>query len=430
MRFILSCLCLSVLTWTLPAVDKIGRSPELPDTMPWDLIQLSEVPEFRWEDEKSPIRSLIYTGENYLGEPTEVFAFYASPETIGGNVAGEREYPGIVLVHGGGGTAFAEWVWLWANRGYAAFAMDLSGHRPVAPLFDKETGEFLEDRGLSAEFRKQRKRLDFAGPDQGRDQKFGSIGGETDDDWPFHAIAAVIRGHTLLRSFREVDHARTAITGISWGGYTTCIAASIDNRFAAAVPVYGCGFLHEGESVQKPAIEDAEFPEEWVKLYDPSSYLGACRVPIFFVNGDRDIHYPLDSYVKSYSLVKGPRTIRIEVGMGHSHRAGWAPEEIGLFVDSRCKNGDALAIVGKPERNGKSVEVTYQAVVPLKSAKLNYTLDEGPLAKRVWKSIDANVTDDKITCGLPPKGTKIWLFSTIDERDAEVTSEVVFEKLE
>lgn len=27
--------------------------------------------------------------------------------------------------------------------------------------------------------------------------------------------------------------------------YMTCIAAGLDNRFKAAVPVYGCGFLHE-----------------------------------------------------------------------------------------------------------------------------------------------------------------------------------------
>ena len=32
---------------------------------------------------------------------------------------------------------------------------------------------------------------------------------------------------------------------ISWGGYLTCIVAGLDNRFKAAVPVYGYGFLHE-----------------------------------------------------------------------------------------------------------------------------------------------------------------------------------------
>ena len=32
-------------------------------------------------------------------------------------------------------------------------------------------------------------------------------------------------------------------TGVSWGGYLTCIASSLDPRFAFAAPVYGCGAL-------------------------------------------------------------------------------------------------------------------------------------------------------------------------------------------
>ena len=47
-----------------------------------------------------------------------------------------RNFPGVVLIHGGGGTAFADWVYLWAKRGYAAIAMDLNGSRPPEAEFD------------------------------------------------------------------------------------------------------------------------------------------------------------------------------------------------------------------------------------------------------------------------------------------------------
>ena len=50
--------------------------------------------------------------------------------------------------------------------------------------------------------------------------------------------------------------------------------------------------------------------------------LPACRVPIFFVNGTNDFAYPLDSYMKSYALVPGPRNIRITVNMPHGHSQG------------------------------------------------------------------------------------------------------------
>ncbi|MEM6916735.1 MAG: dienelactone hydrolase family protein, partial [Verrucomicrobiota bacterium] len=189
-----------------------------------------------------------------------------------------QKVPGIVLIHGGGGTAFSDWVWLWAKRGYAAIAMDLSGRRPPAPAFDENEGK-LRDTHHS---RDDRVRLEKGGLDHTPEEKFNSIGGVRDDDWPFHAVANVMKAHTLLRSFPEVDPDKTAVTGISWGGYTTCLAASIDDRFKAAVPVYGCGFLHEGESVQKKSIDSlGDRLEDWVAAYDPSSHLGKCTVPTF-----------------------------------------------------------------------------------------------------------------------------------------------------
>ncbi len=403
--------------------DKILPAPELPASSPWDLLELSQVPEFRWTDEKKPIRSLIYEGAKLFGEKTEVFAFYATPETIGGNASSEGEYPAVVLVHGGGGTAFAEWVWLWANRGYAAVAMDLSGHRPPAPVFDPDTGQLLEDLGFDP---KGRKRLEYGGPDQGHQQKFDSIGGEVSDDWPYHAVANVIRAHSLIRSFREINVRRTAVTGISWGGYTTCLVASIDNRFAAAVPVYGCGFLHEGESVQKPAIDNLDLRDEWVKTYDPSRYLRACRVPIFFVNGTNDKHYPLDSYARSYSLVQGPRNLRIQVNMPHSHRAGWVPDEIGLFIDQYCRDGKPLPVIGNPKREGNIVVAGIENTDGIKQATLHYTADRGPLVKRKWKQQPAALKEGKITAPMPSETPTIWLLSATSERGAMVTSEVVF----
>ncbi|MCS6243430.1 MAG: acetylxylan esterase [Opitutus sp.] len=77
---------------------------------------------------------------------------------------------------------------------------------------------------------------------------FGQIDEPIEDQWTFHAVSAVVRAHSLLRSFHQVDPARIGVTGVSWGGYLTCIAAGIDHRFAFAAPVYGCGFLTENST--------------------------------------------------------------------------------------------------------------------------------------------------------------------------------------
>ncbi len=398
---------------------------ELTSQQAWDLESLRQPPTVTWLDEKSPIRSLVYESEPYQGRTSQVFAFYATPGILSGDVSGDHDLPAVVLVHGGGGTAFAEWVELWAKRGYAAIAMDLGGHRPPSPGFDEKTGALVVDR---SRVRDERQRLESGGPNQGHPEKFETIGGSVDDDWPYHAVASVIRAHSLIRSFDEVDAERTAMTGISWGGYLTCLVASVDDRFKAAVPVYGCGFLHEGESVQKVSIDrlGPERAAEWVRRYDPSSFLGSCRVPIMFVNGTNDKHYPLDSYAKSYGLVRGPRQLRIEVRMPHGHVPGWHPKEIGLFVDQHINRGTRLPSLGHPQSTEEGIVVPFESHEPLVAAHIHSTQDSGPLVDREWHSVQASVQNGRVVAPSPPAETTIWLVSVTDQRDAMVSTEAVF----
>jgi dienelactone hydrolase len=399
----------------------------------------------KWLRQDQPIHSLTYAGEKYQGHDTEVFAFYASPITLGEAKAGTK-FPGVVCIHGGGGTAFAEWVQLWAKRGYAAIAMDLNGSRPPEVEFD------AKGVAIGNGHRGTRTRLPNGGPPHGHPEKFDCImTADTSDDWPFHAAASVMRAHSLLRSFPEVDAEHTAVTGISWGGYTTCLVASLDDRFKAAVPVYGCGFLHEGESVQKPSIDKlGEHKAKWVKEYDPGSLLPRCRVPIFFVNGTNDVHYVLDSYMKSYNVIPGEKHIRIQVKMPHGHPPGWAPQEIGIFIDSKCKGitpvvgakdglktEQPLPTLGEPVIKADEIEVSCKAWVNnIKKAELNYTTDAGLRSKREWKSLQAKITMNsltmsppvfgyKITAPKPPSEANTWYLSVTDSRDAMVSTKVV-----
>ena len=98
----------------------------------------------------------------------------------------------MVCVHGGGETAFKEWVEIWVSRGYAAIAMDLSGR--------DESGN----------------RLSTGGPDQDHGAKFSTIS-DWQDMWTYQSTAAVVRSNSLLRSIPTVDPLRVGITGISWG---------------------------------------------------------------------------------------------------------------------------------------------------------------------------------------------------------------------
>jgi cephalosporin-C deacetylase-like acetyl esterase len=331
---------------------------------------------------------------------------------LAGDGSADKDLPAVVLIHGGGGTAFAEWVRLWAERGYAAIAMDLAGHRPVA--------------GQNPHARTNRTRLPNGGPNQGDPEKFGSIDKAPGEQWPYHAVAAVLRAHSLIRSFPEVDADRTAVTGISWGGYLTCIVSGVDSRFKAAVPVYGCGFLHENSVwLNRFAKMTPEQRRRWITLWDPSQYLPAVGMPILFVNGTNDFAYPLDSYMKSYDAVPGEKSLRVTVNMPHSHPAGWAPQEIGLFIDSHLRDGTALPAVGAPSGDGEVVRVAVESPVTCARAALHLTTDTGPINKRTWQTQAAAIDGTTITSPSPPPETTAWFLTVTDRRGATVSSRVV-----
>ena len=102
-------LCGAALLAEEPATTTIIPASELPASLPWDLATLSQPPAVEWLDETSPVRSLLYAGEPFQGHATRVFAYYATPASIGGGVdPGEAAaattkgpWPGVVLVHGG-----------------------------------------------------------------------------------------------------------------------------------------------------------------------------------------------------------------------------------------------------------------------------------------------------------------------------------------
>ncbi|MBN2376799.1 MAG: alpha/beta fold hydrolase [Sedimentisphaerales bacterium] len=381
----------------------IYPAKSLPVTTPWDLVSLSEVPEYEWSDRESSVCSFYYEGENYKDKPTRVFAYYASPATLNAKSTEGETYPAVVLVHGGGGTAFKEWVELWARRGYAAIAMDLAGCGPDL------------------------KRLLDGGPGQSDEVKFGGIEEPIEDQWTYHAVANVILAHSLIRSFTEVDANRTAVTGISWGGYLTCIVSGLDNRFKAAVPVYGCGFLHENSAwLSWFAKMSPQQKEKWVELWDPSRYIGSARMPVFFINGSSDFAYPLDSYAKTYGLVKGKRNLRVTVEMPHGHQQGWAPKEIGLFVDQYLKDGVPLPTVLSPKKTDGEFRATVESQAKLTSAQLHYTTGTEPINKLTWNTMAARIDGRQIIAPLPPEEATIWFFTVSDDRGAIVSSELVF----
>jgi dienelactone hydrolase len=406
-KSILIGLALSFLRGLAMGQTGLSLPPALEGRIPWDVETLSAAPDFEWVNQADPVWSLIYPGEEYEGKVTEVFAYYASPATLGGKNASAGEFPGIVLVHGGGGTAFQIWAREWAERGYAAIAMDLSGNQPLPhdqqdnPWGSKST------------------RLAAGGPKQGDENKFFRLDEAFTAQWQYHSVSNIIRAHSLIRSFPEVNVDRTAITGISWGGYLTNLVAGVDHRFAAAVPVYGCGFLQEGSAWDRQfdAIGIAG-TQRWVALWDPSSYVANATVPMLFINGTNDFAYFVENWQKTANLAKNAQYSLIPE-LKHSHFYGAAPEEIFRFIRTTLE--DKTEFISSIKLEEKGEKARYSISHASKEVYLAYTADDKRSPERNWQLIPLDKAKGEVTI---PEGAKLWYIHWIDESGNRRSSKV------
>ncbi len=348
------------------------------------------------------VTSLFYDGLPYQGKPTRVFAYVGIP-----NVSKGTRVPAMVLVHGGGGTAFDSWVRLWTSRGYAAIAMDLCGCVP---------------KGTYGNWRRH---PEGGPPGWGG---FDQIDQPEHDQWTYHAVADILLAHSLLRSYPEIDPKRIGITGISWGGYLTCIVSGIDKRFRFAVPVYGCGYLGE-DSVWLPDFENMgqSKAQKWLHQWDPSVYLKESTMPMLWVDGTNDFAYPPDSLQRSYRLPRGARAVCMRVRMPHGHGGpGENPEEIHAYADTYCLAGVPMAHITAEGNAGNHVWATYRSRNPIVKAELNFTTDAGKWQDRKWSTLPATVDikHHRVSADLPD-GVRVYYLNLIDSRDLIVSTEHV-----
>ncbi len=360
----------------------IGATAQVPEKL-WDMSVLTspprvfDSPQIRSSDTR--IRPLFFEGVPYRGKETRVFAWLGIPETKPG-----EKVPGIVLLHGGGGTAFESWVKLWVDRGYAAIAIDHFGSLPVP------------------ESESPRPRNPEGGP-VGGSAAFAQLGEPLADQWPHQAVAAAMRAHSLLLAQPEVDVARTGVTGISWGGYLTCLLAGLDERLEFAVPVYGCGHFEETTFAGVLRKLPPDQSELWYAQWDAKNYIPRIRIPTLWVNGTNDKFFWMSAWQKSFrEMPEYLRTTALRVGMKHGHPPDGDPPEVLAFVNSIVCGGNHLPKVTGFRRVGSEVVVDFETPLPLSKAELVYTSDtQSPWQKRVWEAIPAEIGGASARAVLP-----------------------------
>lgn len=268
----------------------------------------------------------FYTRGSPKGElPPEFLPIWGVPESA----SPANPVPAVVLVHGGGGHAFAEWVRIWNERGYAAIAMGNTGH------FPKRAGKIniYAPEDWTHEIDEMELKADgwTLIPDNDGMKSYEQ---ELSSQWMYHAVGSVILAHNLLRADERIDSGKIGVTGISWGGVITSIVMNHDNRFAFYIPVYGCAHLGESLTWMKDC-----FTPGALKLWDASRRLNYSSAPVLWVCWASDGAFSINTNNASYEDTIQRAALSMRIDMLHGMcRAGFRWRYIGLPI-GRLKAG-------------------------------------------------------------------------------------------
>ncbi len=341
------------------------------------------------------IQPIFFEGLSYQGKPTRVFAWLGLPAKRSGKV------PGVVLVHGGGGTAFKEWVQKWNEQGFAAISIAVEG----------QTDERIPEAPRGAPW----KRHANAGP--ARNGIYGDSAEPLTDQWMYHAVSATILANSLLRSLPEVDATRVGVCGISWGGIITSTVVGIDPRFAFGIPIYGSGALDRAPNQYGRALKDqAVYREVW----EPLLRLPRATMPLLWLTGPRDAHFPLDVQQASYRAAAGPRLVSVPFDMKHGHPPGWNPPDSYAFAKSIVETGRPWAREMSQEFRDGTARVAFETTRTVNNASLIFKRDAD------WEQAPAKLaaSPGRATASASvPAGTSAYYFN-LDADGLTLSSEV------
>ena len=341
------------------------------------------------------IQPIFFEGLSYQGKPTRVFAWLGLPANRSGKV------PGVVLVHGGGGTAFKEWVQKWNEQGFAAISIAVEG----------QTDERIPEAPRGAPW----KRHANAGP--ARNGIYGDSAETLTDQWMYHAVSATILANSLLRSLPEVDATRVGVCGISWGGIITSTVVGIDPRFAFGIPIYGSGALDRAPNQYGRALKDqAVYREVW----EPLLRLPRATMPLLWLTGPRDAHFPLDVQQASYRAAAGPRLVSVPFDMKHGHPPGWNPPDSYAFAKSIVETGRPWAREMSQEFRDGTARVAFETTRTVNNASLIFKRDAD------WEQAPAKLaaSPGRATASASvPAGTSAYYFN-LDADGLTLSSEV------
>lgn len=256
------------------------------------------------------------------GKTRRTFCFIASPEST------EKKGPAVVLVHGAGGNAYAEWACEFAKKGYTAISIDTN-----ATCFEKSVAEARKDNPYAV-------RQDTGG--------FGGIDGKPRENWIYGSVAQIVSAASYLKSLKQVDETSVGVVGISWGGVLSLNALGADAGFAAGAIIYSGGFITEdvlGE--QTGLFSDYAKKRAYETRFDPSAYAENVRVPVLMTAGLTDGAFSPVNRKRTYDLFNTKPEFAFLPYIFHDNESNFCNANVFAFLDKvlmKKENGARLCV--------------------------------------------------------------------------------------
>ncbi len=363
---------------------------------------------------------------------SEIFAVIAAPKTPG-------KYPGLLVLHGGGGSAEVEKAMAWAQRGYVAVAPDLPGIAEPKKLIDSK------GKWNSLKYGEGRWK---ANPD-------GS------ESVIFDAVLAAMKSLYLLRAQTDVNPARMGVVGISWGGYmTTMVCGLAGEQVRAGFAVFGCGFYDLTAQLNGPKSTLGAMPmaerERWLRDLDAGRRAPGIKAAFFIAGAANDFFYWPRAVQATLNAIPGEKNHLFAPNANHKvplpggtvfsnksaeafkptpfqpyptpsgSKANWLAMEVPFF-DYYLKG------VGKPlpkvsvVKTGDPLVARFQvsALNPLTKLEVYWAKPNPDVMKREWLALPAgNVGGQTYEAKLPAAAAE-WFAVVSDDRPVTVSSDLI-----
>ena len=357
----------------------------------------SVIPEITYMPEYNPqgysdIKAITYDSVSKDGKKTKSFAYIGYPE---GAQKGD-ELPAIVLVHGGGGHAYADWVKYWNDNGYVAIAMDNTGYFP-------NNGDWVWGLENNPDFNEE------GYTSAPRCDHFASSGQPLENQWMYHAVSQSILARNILAADERVDADKIGITGISWGGIITAQTIGFI-KFAFAVPQYCSGYLDESMTYSADYCKIPGYNYLWKseERFDNVDF------PVLWLQWAQDQSASIVSTTLCYLDTLDVSQMVLYMNWEHGHDWTTAVETL-RFADWAVKGGERLTkILNQPDgtRNvdfeielpGDAKKVTARAYYI--TEKMTYTSGQ---PDQEFKSIGLSVDGNRITGSLPEEAYSFYV---------------------